>query len=168
VLAAAVVERCYPPKISAGAIARFMFLLNRQAENLCLPFPVHTTCILAHCALETQSKLSEHDRRCSLSMGQVNRPRPCLPAVQEGMARIDPLGSQGSIDRSIGPLSSCRKKVYSSSYEINQMTPVTFRGPRQGAYFCAIVFHAFAALVIPFDSFNGAAGFHLRPFVSTG
>jgi hypothetical protein len=145
-----------------------MFLLNRQAETPCLPFPVHTTCILAHRGLETQSKLSEHDRRCSSSMGQVNRPRSCLQPVQEGMVRIDPLASQGSIDRSMELLSSCRKKAYSSFYEVNQMTPVSFRGPRQGAYFCAIVFHAFAALVIPFDSFNGAAGFHLRPFVSTG
>ncbi len=39
-----------------------MFLLNRQAENPCLPFPVHTACILAHRGLETQSKLTEHHR----------------------------------------------------------------------------------------------------------
>jgi len=39
-----------------------MFLLNRQAENPCLPFPVHTTFILAHRGLETQSQLTEHHR----------------------------------------------------------------------------------------------------------
>ncbi len=40
-------------------------------------------------------------------MGQIDRPRFCLPPLQEGMIRIDPLESRGSIVKSVPALSYC-------------------------------------------------------------
>src|SRR5712691_3359309 len=81
-------------KIYAGPGAHFRFLLNLQAENPSLPFPEHTRCILAHRGLETQSKLTERHRLDTSIMGQTDRPSFCLPALQEGMTRIDPIESR--------------------------------------------------------------------------
>ena len=77
-----------------------MFLMNRQADTPCLPFPVHIRCILAHRGLETQSKLTEHDLLCTSSVGQIDRPRSCPRIFVRGMIRNDPIEYRISTVRS--------------------------------------------------------------------